>query len=235
MPNPAILLAELIESFAVSKNGAVQNHRALGGHADPHRDGFWDRTLVAVGHLNEVVALLDALQAQGVDVSIYRSAIPAWANAIFRPEVAWQAASSGGTGIDSRDLNMLRSLGQVIDAHKLTARGSGNLDAVVAALREAADFAESLDEDVRGRLLGLIRQALRFAEDVDLYGVDAALRLANEVNGVMLSVIVDESTGPERRKKALKIVQALILGIAVNYASGGILALGEAGFNAIGS
>lgn len=193
MANPAKALADLVENWQVPANESVASVRIQGEQASLKLIEGWTQTAVACRLIIEIVDTLDTLESAGEDVQHFRDSLPAWYAAIFRPEENWSAGtSSPRPGITPPDLRVLKALRNLIHRAQPVAKTfsltdiSNQLEAVQAAVSDS-----DLPEDLRIRLLGLLRKARSAVERFDLGGEGPVISAAQEVAAVLVIVAHD--------------------------------------------
>lgn len=186
--NPAQQLHKLLVSWQPSSGNHVFSARR---GSDDNLD-FWRTQGRAVGLLLEIEALLGGLKAADEDVSLFERYLPHWYVALFLPRANWAKTDDAGKAIPEHVLHQLWSLGQVLNAHKLSdTLAAETVQDLLDALEEAERLVREIDDmPVRERIyiLGLIGEARRAASDVETFGGAGARRLTIEIGGAMMLI-----------------------------------------------
>lgn len=227
MKNSASLLADLLERWTVPSGTQNAQHRG-GGAPDSSKPEYWSSFRDALRWLTEVEGYLDAMDAAGDDTSMYRASVPAWYRALFSFDVAWaDSAAKVRPAADSRDIALLRALGQSLDAVKYAPKiHTDQIEGLRAAIANARDLvvASTVDDDARRYLLGLIAEIDRCLNDLAAFGTAHLRDLVFALGGAMhaaaeTSVTPDEK--PNWKAAAQQVMVQLVGG-------GGAAAIGAA-------
>ena len=232
MANPATLLADQIEAWAVPRGQMPEQARAVDGQGFDSRE-FWERHERVVGYLAEIERALTAMEAGSVSVQHYRAELAAWYRAVFAQSVPWgQNAGQRRVLLEPASLNVLRALAQHIDeTDYVPVVSDSDLDNIRRALDLAQTLiseADGLSRAVRRYLYGLVREALECADELDVFGSVALRSRIFELGGAMTNTAATTAIPDETEKKrwygaAREIVTTLGVSVAANMISTGTM------------
>ncbi|WP_139206973.1 hypothetical protein [Geodermatophilus poikilotrophus] len=214
MKNAAALLADLIEEWTIPKGQTSLGHRRE--VASKLGSDVWSLHQRAVGYLVQIERDLDALQAAGDDVDYYIETVPSWYQAVFSVAAGWDNAVGSTVRVtDPRDLRLLRALAGTVDTARLSPKlPAEQLADLRIAVKEAGDLVAGAGEDVlkdgpRRYLLGLIFEASKVIEEIEVFGSAALRSVTFELGGAMGAVaelVEDEETKTTWREKSRKVL-----------------------------
>lgn len=233
MPNPAKLLANLVEEWTTAHGDVVTTVRynALPTADDDERDpnvfddgAFWRAQRRAVGYLEEIDEAIKGMEAMGEDVQHFRGQYPAWHKFVFATEVHWGASPSGGVTLDPSSLALLRALSQYLDATNY-APDVSLVDRVLLfhKVAEARDLVMTADfpPDVARYLLALLRESDDVVREYELYGAVRVRTMSLRLGGALLlasgnDAIAKDTTAVEKlRQVAGTIITGITIGVGV--------------------
>lgn len=191
-PDPATLLADMLDSWEVPQNASAQSARGFGGNGATHLEA-WRRVGHAAKLLRSVDNLLTGMTAAGQDVEMYSPYLPAWYGGVFFTTTPWDSSSQNARPrpvCQPHEIHLLRALGASIRAiggpviDESAARGLRDiLDQALALLEaDATDF----EAEVRFYLHGLISRARMVVDNVAEYGSYAVREVSLELGGAMI-------------------------------------------------
>lgn len=238
MKNSAALLADLFASWDVAQGQTVTAARKA---SMPGVSSLWNVQRLAITYLLEVERDLVAMEAAGDVVDHYRETLPAWYETVHSWNFSWQTAANGPVpAIDGRDLRLLYALAGQVDSLKLVPKLEvDQLSSLRANLNEAqsliaAATPPTLDDSARRYLLGLVLEANRCLDEIELLGTATLRRVTFELGGGMVSVAEEatdanvERTWREKAKGVLVTWATLIPATAITTGvAEGIKAIGS--------
>ena len=195
--NAATQLAALLAEWnTIPASQAVANVRQEQGEDDLSVT-YWRRQIDAVRLLHDVDQQLDGMAARGKEVGHYRESFPAWAQAVFVPNMAWSVGEqSPRTVISSAELRILRSLGDILEelapvwAQDSASVGSSRsaIDELVALITEGLP---NLDSRSKSYGLYLTTSIRRLLDESAALGQADLARLISELRG-FIETLADE-------------------------------------------
>lgn len=204
MKNAAALLADLLRSWDIPPGNSSGGQRSkVAGDI-----GLWGAHKLAMGYLLQIERDIDALEASGSAVRHYRLSLKDWYEAVFSYHFGWQSGvnpSNTVAVIDDRDLRLLDALADVVDQIRLApptwAEQRAAIRDQVAAAQDLVASAppEVLNDAARRYLLGLIFEALRVVDEIELRGAAALRSVTFELGGAM-GLIADGAKDEETQK-----------------------------------
>jgi hypothetical protein len=202
--NAAALLADLIASWDLKKGDVPATVRR---ESLAEAGGLWDVQKLAITYLLQIETDIDAMHAAGDEVTHYRQTLGSWYEAVHSWNAPWQDAAAGVMrAIDPRDLRLLYALAGQIDSLRLSPPvPTVQLPQLRVALTKAQELiAEAvppvLDDAARRYLLGLVFEANRCIDEIELRGAASLRRVTFELGGAMTTIA--EQATDENAKKA---------------------------------
>lgn len=227
MSNPALELAEILDSWAVQKGQTI--HQARGNEANTSSLPLWDEVIKAVRCLVALDKILQAMAARGDDITDYRQALPTWWAAVFQPDQLWNAGHNAVKPLISpSDLATLRIFGRLIEAQGLTDQLTPeSLESIVLALTEIEDAVGDLDmaDLAKHRILWHVQQARMFAADIDRFGEAVVIQTASAVATETVRLVQEERVDASKASKLRRAAAVILANAAGNYVGSGALEL----------
>ncbi|MCZ4301556.1 hypothetical protein [Microbacterium oxydans] len=212
MSNAAHDLADILQDWrVVSKGSTVRLSRGFENRDDIE---LWRAQVRAAGLLHEVDRFLEALKLSGRRVEHYLRSYPAWATAVFAPDIRWNEGQNSATGVSSeQSIDLLRALGDNIDSSGLavslsTARVRTSKEALDDLIECLQDPNVSLSEVERRYVFELIASVQRVMNESSALGSVDLLRRVHELLGVMNLLAETLAADPATSKIAGKIKAA---------------------------
>lgn len=191
--NAAALLADVFESWTIPQGHSAAGHRA--SVAKNKGIALWPLHRLVMGYLMQIEKDLDALESTGDDVQHFRETLPAWYAAVFSVEAAWRdAVADRHEIVNPLELRLLRALASQIDLLRMApVVPASQLADIRTALMDARDLIISAGENVlsaeaRRYLLGLVFEADKVIEEIEVVGTAALRTITFELGGAMASV-----------------------------------------------
>ncbi|TLP66542.1 hypothetical protein [Microbispora triticiradicis] len=189
MTNPATLLAEQLEAWAVPSGSSPEDARRSDGDTDLL---YWQRHGRAVGLLLEIERSLGGLEAAGHDVRSWWNAVPRWYRAVFNYELPWKnGLGERRPALSPLHMDMLRMLGTFLQYATIAPQVvPGSIDEMKAALGDVEELIKAsteLDDSIRHYMLSLVWEMRQCLDEIELFGAAGVRRLTFELAGVMFT------------------------------------------------
>lgn len=212
MPNAAHELADLLEQWRVVPRSATV--RISRGYENNDSIELWRAQVHAADLLREVDRFVDAVRLSGRSVDHYLRGYPAWAKAVFAPDVRWNEGVGSATAVSElQSIDLLRALGDIIDSSDLAV--SMNADSVRTSTEALDDLMGclsdpgiSLSQVERQYVFELIASIQRVMAESSVLGSVDLLRRVHELLGVMNLLAETLAKNPDTAGLAKKIVKA---------------------------
>lgn len=224
MPNPAKLLADMVEPFTVQHGEQVVARRMRITPEGPGAIDFWEDHRRAVGFLEEIDIAIRGMEAMGEDVTHWRSQYDEWHSFVFAIEVNWSATPSGGVSMPLPSLSMLRALAQVLDVTNYAPEESpADLVMLQQAIAEARALVVEVGfpADTARYLLSLLREAEDVITEYQLYGSVRLRSVTLKLGGAMLMTSGEDvvTRDPAKAKRYKQLAGKLMMGVAITLGS----------------
>ncbi|MFA7266667.1 MAG: hypothetical protein WC054_10180 [Candidatus Nanopelagicales bacterium] len=198
--DPATLAAQYLQDLPVDDGKPVPN-QAL-------PDNETELVIRVAGFLTQVSSCIGRLETGGEDMSPMRSQMPLlWGSLCVRKRVS---------GADAA-INTLLMFGVAIRRAKLvtdfTAEGLDELSRAIGELEELVRDDTTVSAEFKDRFFGLIAQARRACDDIDLVG---PMSVDEGINDLAAATVVysEESSDQTAKEKAVKILKRLCVSTA---------------------
>jgi hypothetical protein len=219
--NAAFLLADLLEHWDVPSG---QHPEAVREQVCGSGLTFWRSHARAVDHLIDLERTLAGMTAAGEDVSMFTNSLEPWHQAVFAFTTPWKSTTSGNRRVvDPAQISLLRALGALIAAGGEVAVGEGERRSLTDTLAEAEDLLSrdtTLPRHAAHYLWGLIVEARRYLNELELFGPDAVRRIAFELGGAMVTqgeraeANGDQATGSRWKSAGRLLMMPFLTGAA---------------------
>lgn len=153
MANPAELLHAQLRHWYTKKN--QQEIRGLG---DGSSLEDWAEQRNAVRNLENLIQLIDEMEANGDQVDVERIYLHRWVKAVYAFPYGWQQPANGNACITSEALNILKSFGYRVDNLVLPVKP----EALEDMLSAADEVEQQLKSDIPKALKLLIHDSISF-------------------------------------------------------------------------
>lgn len=212
MPNAAHELADLLDSWRVVERGSTV--RVTRGSDGTDSLDLWREQVHAADLLREVEHFVEAVRLSGRSIDHYMRSYPAWAKAVFAPDVRWNEGVTSATAVaTSQSVDFLRALGDIIDSAGLAVSLSpesvrSSADALDELLECLGDPNISLSKVERQYVFELIESVRRVFDESTVLGSVDLLRRVHELLGVMTLLAETLAHDPTTSKLSKKIRDA---------------------------
>ncbi|NIJ03396.1 hypothetical protein FHR86_003755 [Paenarthrobacter ilicis] len=220
MANPAALLHEQLERWAVPDQQSVQNVR-LTVHGSEDELAAEHRR--AMSHIVALDELISGMEASGRRrTRAFRDALPRWQNWVLAYPQSWVHAVNGEQFRSRHDLDVLENLAdaldQILPAYDESARA--NVTSALDEIRELLSSDESLPKDLLRHLHGILRHAQECLDDYDKFG-DFELQKTVERLLVAVNAAAHVSAQPGKWETIRdKITYPVLVGLAIKAPEG---------------
>jgi hypothetical protein len=217
MTNPALLLADVLQRWAVPSPKSPEKVRANG---NPASEEFWKEHAVVLSLLSDIERSLTAMEASGDDVAHYRATLPAWYQAVFTYTLPWksQAQVTLAPILADHDFRLLRALaGQISSVGwvpKILPEDIESARAAFTAAEELIQSDETLPASLKRYLVGLASEAKTALDEYTVTGTVYLRRITMELGGAMVTVS-EMKEEPNVRKRWSARAKAVLFSVAV--------------------
>lgn len=183
---------------------------------EPRTLDFWTRMNQAVQLLSQYTRLLDGLEANGRDVSHYRSHLARLHEYVYMPDVAWSTMITDTEAVISAvDYDRLRTAADALHGVRFSTVDL-DTDSIIKHLGEALEVAHQLPPGAaREQLMWLVGQAIYFAQGIDRFGTTTVEEMTTQVVTRMDQIATDvgEEVGSNVRERAGNVRDSLTLAL----------------------
>lgn len=200
--NSARSLLALLEEWQPQPGGSSVQVRA---ESDPDSQSFWAEHRRALEWLSDIESAINALGADGNDVTVYRGALPYWYQGVFAYRTDWNTSSTARL-VEKPYLDLLQALAGLLDFAKWEPQFGDQQANIFETLVHAEDLIrndESLSDPTRRYLLQLLHGVRFNLETIDTNGTAAARSATMQLVGALTTTAATADT-VQRQKSYLK-------------------------------
>lgn len=205
--NSARSLLALLGEWQPDTNGNTVASRA---DSEPGKQGFWAEHRRAVEWLGDIESAMNSLGSEGVDVSVYRGALPYWYQGVFAYNTGWNAPTTNEL-VDKPYLDLLQAFASMLDVVKWEPDFGDNQANIFETLVHAEDLIRtdsSLSDQTRRYLLQLIQDVKFTLENIEANGAAAARSSTMHLVGALTTAATTADT-PHQQKAYFKVAVEL--------------------------
>ena len=235
--NAANLLADILESWNVPANKITQEVRGFEDITDLQA---WREQTTAVQHVASVDQTLTGMTAAGENVSMFMRTLPRWYAGAHLAATPWDSkTNSFRRTCTEGDIDLLRALGSLIDAHPRMPLGEDARRRLADILDQAnellAEDLPGLPSDARRYLCALLERARLVLNNLDEYGYETLRQVVLEMGGAFTAQ-AERSHGagqPEKAQRWWAVAFAAVTGFFGGTGSEAGRAIAAEGFKQI--
>jgi len=205
--NSARSLLALFGHWELQPNG---NALGVRGDSNPSSQGFWAEHRKALDWLADIESAVNALEASGTDVSVYRKKIPSWYQGLFAINTNW-TPSTNTPLVEEAALDVLQILASTLDLVEWEPDFGEDQANVFEALLHAEELIRgdnSLPASTRRYLLQLLQEARFTLSSLEELGGAAARSASMQLVGALTTVATTAET-PAKRNAYFKVAVEL--------------------------
>jgi hypothetical protein len=195
MSNPAAALLDIFNSWAEVSIAASQRP----GLGTPEMSGEIQH-IHALELVREIWQQLDVLEAEGIDVDVFREASAKWVHIVLAYPRTWGSAAEHGALFKEGRLDILQALIAVLSGRRSTinlaaAPGIGDfLDGIMTLLAED----DALDDALRAYIVKLVSEVRRAS---DLYKATGEFNAEDALTQLWVALLAAEGQSAKKKSR----------------------------------